>query len=197
MNRRTHPAAALALAALALAAGCSALPTADVAGPAAAPSLAPAEPAPAPARRGSYLGNRGRDAADILGLRVSFGKGLVFNPQVTKYLMVGFENYEVKKFGFYGRHYGVWKERNLGGGILWYYDNYGFKRWPVSGNMPVVEEPDHDNIRGFKSYRGERDIGDIGVTVHCVIGFGFEIRGFELLDFFTGIVGVDIAGDDR
>ena len=34
-------------------------------------------------------------AADIFGFRFSVGKGLVFNPQVTKFLMVGFDHEKV------------------------------------------------------------------------------------------------------
>jgi hypothetical protein len=144
-----------------------------------------------------YLGDRALDAVDVFGLHFTFGKGVIFNPQVTKYAMFGFERYKVSKLGFYGREAGGWKEKNLGGGFLWFYDNYDFYRRPYWGSVKRIEGKTHKNIWGEDGFRGERDLWDVGVSLHVVVGVGFDIRLDQFVDFAAGVVGFDPAGDDR
>jgi hypothetical protein len=146
-----------------------------------------------------YLGNRALDAVDMFGLRFSFGKGFVFNPQLTKYASFPFaiERYRMSKIGFYGREAGGWKEQNLGGGFLWFYDNYDFYRKPYWGTVRPCYGKTHKNMWGEPGFRGERDIWDVGVTFHIVVGVGFDIRLDQMVDFAAGVVGIDPAGDDR
>jgi hypothetical protein len=184
---------ALLVGAGCLCAGCSSAPAAlPDAGRA-------ADPEPEATRRSSvlrYFANRGRDFVDMFGLRFSVGEGFVINPQFTKFLMFGQEVYDVAKVGFYGRNGGAWHEESTGGGVLFLYDNASFERDPYWGTVTPVAGETHTNIRGFRSYRGERDIGDVGVTLHFLVGLGAEIRLTEVADFVVGLFGVDLAGDD-
>jgi hypothetical protein len=160
----------------------------------------------------SWLGARGADMMDVVGLRLGVGVGLGAYARVTESAQLGFmlrgpaetqlvgasesardDSFEVRgvpcvMVGTIGRYGGLWSERSREVMIPFYSTRDGvyspIHRSIIAGVVPL--DGAADNWRG-----------SVGAGLHAVIlGAEAEVRPWELLDFLAGLLGYDPSGDD-
>jgi hypothetical protein len=160
----------------------------------------------------SWLEARGADMMDVVGVRLGVGVGLGAYVRITESAQLGFmlrgpaetalvgesesaqsDSFEVRgvpcvMVGTIGRYGGLWSERSREVMIPFYSTRDGvyspIRRWIIAGVVPLDGRA--DNWRG-----------SIGAGLHAVIiGAEAEVRPWELVDFFAGLLGYDPGGDD-
>ncbi len=148
-----------------------------------------------------YIPNRLLDLSDIVTLDLGAGAEFGVDARLTRWMQIG---------GRYGDKYFLGKDcaRQLGGGYSsgW---NYGFacltserryvddtfgttrefllKRKPLSLAMPSDD---------FTYTQDTRDFWEIGANAGWLFTVGVAIHPVEIADFLTGIVLIDLKGDD-
>ncbi len=145
----------------------------------------------------SYFMQRADDLGDIVRFKATAGPGIALSAELTRGCILGGGISKVDAFGFANRSFGIWHETIAEGGVVlgfhrevcegrkYYRGNYGFSAAREDDPYPFTAE---DNAV---------DIWNVRATVHAlIIGFDLEIRFGQIADFFTGIVGYDLAGDD-
>ena len=165
-----------------------------------------------PRDAGSWLGARGADMMDVVGVRLGVGVGLGAYVRITQSAQLGFmlrgpaetelvgasetarnDSFEVRgvpcvMVGTIGRYGGLWSERSSEVMIPFYSTRDALhspiRRAIIAGVVPLDGRADN--------WRGE-----IGAGLHLVIlGAEAEVRPLELVDFFAGLLGYDPSGDD-
>lgn len=154
---------------------------------------------------GDYLTNRGADLADILTAELNVGPGLDAHAQVTGYLgcVVGWSRQ--RGLMLHGRCVGVAKRNSLGYLIV------GSSGASLRDTKPMCGDPEYcsdywGQDRGrywgfFLPYKDsvldwprnfDIEIGGSAILVGAHVG----LSPGEFLDFLTGLLFIDIAGDD-
>jgi hypothetical protein len=148
----------------------------------------------------SYLGNRGRDAAEMFDLGFTFSRkpqlGLYMNcPMVVP---IGYGKVDAQFVGVGGGKVGVMEHREKSLGLLFY------------GREEVSWGEDEDGSEASSHYQ---PVGVLGLAearedeqpykpacIHYLhlgwIGVTFNIRWQEIFDFLVGVVGFDPSRDD-
>lgn len=118
----------------------------------------------------NYIPNLVMDFIDIFKLNVATGEGAGANLRFTRLLEGGTGNYDAKRYGLNGRDAPVFEES---------IDEHGL------------------GILGITFGDLDRDPYEIGLTLHTQ--GGFEIAGNlrSAADFLTGIVLIDLEGDNE
>lgn len=148
----------------------------------------------------TYLGDRGRDAADFLDFGVTVSK----EPQFSLYagflsvVPLGYSNVDGTMYGLSDRQFGGAAMRhNARGILLWGEEQLGYRDFDPLG--PQSPEPWRVGVLGLSQGPGPRNgqvvncpkllhLGWAGVALNCKFG--------ELVDFLLGWFTVDIMGDD-
>ncbi len=118
----------------------------------------------------NYLPNLLMDFIDIFKLNIGVGNGAGADLRFTRLLEGGIGKYDAKRYGLNGR------------------DN------------PVFDESIEEQgvgILGITIGELDRDPYEIGLTLHTEGGFEIAGNVRSLADFITGIVLIDIEGDDQ
>ena len=141
----------------------------------------------------NYMLNRMADATDMARLDVSAGLGtdMGFHVMVTK--LVRLEAYstdDIYRAGFSRRCLGVWKEDRESWAVgLVGRMNYRL----INGHWVGSALSASENPEAFLT----ESCDEIGLGAHLfLIGARGGVRPWQILDFITGLVGIDIAGDD-
>lgn len=117
-----------------------------------------------------YVPNRLLDAMDIFRLNVGFGCGCGVNVRLTELAELGYGQYQTTRFGMKGRVLPVYEE-NI--------DEAGFA------------------MCGYVNGCLQRDPTEVGADLHLgIIGAQAAVSLAEAADFITGLVLVDLQGDD-
>ncbi len=170
-----------------------------------------------------YVHDRARDFADIFSASVGYGMGADVRLHVTDLFYPCIGHSEMLMTGFRGRYSGTWEERHLGFLAAQteaaYYQFFGDRPdlWRIVTTYHDWEEKNYTNPRmipkailydfvfsPFGTYDGTLRDTEYPVDT-WVVGFGFscfaaldvKVNLMELVDFFTGIVTIDVVGDDR
>jgi len=163
-----------------------------------------------------YSVNRAEDFADIFGLNISVGAGLLVNIRATQFIQVGGVGFDGMRIGFNGRRGLAWGESSVELGIAPLHYGRLVMIEPGSSNMPDVSIIKNDKKEGvmrgqsliYKIYREDADksfdeaydrrLFDFGFSVHFFF-FGVEafFNPLELIDFVLGLFCIDLMGDDR
>ena len=141
----------------------------------------------------NYMLNRMADATDMVRLDVSAGLGtdMGFHVMVTK--LVRLEAYSIDgiyRAGFSRRCLGIWTEdrESWAVGLLGSM-NYRL----INGHWVGSSLSASDNPEAVLTESGD----EIGLGAHLfIVGVRVGVRPWQILDFITGLVGIDIAGDD-
>jgi hypothetical protein len=165
-----------------------------------------------PRDAGSWFVARGADMMDTVGVRLGVGVGLGAYARITQSAQLGFmlrgpaetelvgasetarsDRFEVRgvpcvMVGTIGRYGGLWSERSREVMIPFYSTRDEvpgpIRRRIIAGVVPLDGEA--DNWRG-----------SVGAGLHLVVlGVEAEVRPFEFLDFFAGLLGYDPSADD-
>lgn len=118
----------------------------------------------------NYIPNLVMDLIDIFKLNVATGQGAGANLRLTRLLEGGTGNYDAKRYGLNGRDNPVFEES---------IDEHGL------------------GILGITVGDLDRDPYEIGLTLHTQGGFEIAANVRSLADFLTGIVLIDIEGDNQ
>lgn len=164
-----------------------------------------------PGWAGDWVADRGADAMDLVGLRVSLGPGLGVYARATGWVQLGIlkrgrgdQDLPAPKggtlravpcvsVGTIGRYGGIWFE-SCGEAFLPGWAGRS-ERFAIEDGPAVDREP----IVGYVSPHGERDLWEqsFGAGVHLLLaGAEVELRPWQLADFLAGLVGYDPSGDD-
>lgn len=118
----------------------------------------------------NYIPNLVMDLIDIFKLNVAMGEGTGANLRFTRLLEGGTGSYDAKRYGLNGRDSPVFEES---------IDEHGL------------------GILGITFGDLDRDPYEIGLTLHTQGGFEIAGNVRSLADFLTGIVLIDIEGDNE
>jgi len=173
----------------------------------------------------SFLQDRVLDFVDIFGVRFVAGKGLKFGLEIgnstlaTEYedffFIAGirrhlfppnfvFGYYDFEKYGFEGRAAGVWRDKGFD--LLGPIDR---KIRVVAGNDYLFESVDEFNAWYRRApdrantvpldYRQPRYhyISDLHFSMAFIVGFEFDFKPWQMVDFFLGWFHIDIVKDDQ
>lgn len=142
-----------------------------------------AAPAPQKAQAGSfgdvakavtnYVPNLVMDTMDIFRVNVSTGKGVGMDLSATHLADVGYDDYDVKRFGFNGR-----SDAGLA--------------------LTADDAKDHKGatLAGVSMGDRESDPYEVGAKVHALGGVEFSVNLRKALDAVTGLVFIDLEGDN-
>ena len=161
---------------------------------------------------GNYFANHGNDLRDIAGVAISLGPGIDVSARATAALQVQATYFKGIMLGTWHRGAGVWKHSEKAGGIsplFWMRSVerdriFGVLEGPRSADMemmylPLTHAQSLYNPGAWSKESGSEVQGwwDFGASVHLgLAGVHAYFNPAELLDFFLGWFGVDIAGDD-
>ena len=138
--------------------------------------------------------NRADDLADVARLNIGGGCGASLDASITRYARISAGGYEkTVKAGFVGRQGGVWKERRQGLAFIAGYSETS--REPIRGNAYL---PPPDATDGLQPWYADKERGVTEITASLLVLGGFEVGvdPGQMLDFLTGLVGIDLYGDD-
>ncbi len=126
-----------------------------------------------------YIPNRLGDLSDVPRFYMTLGSGLGATVRATKLFYFSHYDSDAKAIGWNGRRgrYGT------GGGSIFF-----------------GEQIDESYVGFLAAQEGriQRDPSELGLSLSLwAIGANFALSGAELLDAVTGIVGIDLMGDDR
>lgn len=118
-----------------------------------------------------YLPNRLMDLTDVPRFYLTIGDGLGATLRITKYCYASWFEDHARCFGW-------------------------TKRTP-----PWFDEHIEERYFGFlAAHEGEldRDPTEVGISLHfLLLGINLALSGSEAVDFFSGIAGIDLVGDDH
>ncbi len=123
-----------------------------------------------------YLPNRIADIFDVPKAHLSLGSGLGANVRATKYFCFSYFDTEATCIGWEGR------------------------KMDAAGSIFFHEKFDEKYLGFLAAQQGQlqHDPTEVGLSLHLwALGFNIAVSGAELLDAVTGIVGVDLMGDDH
>lgn len=123
-----------------------------------------------------YIPNRIADLFDVPKLHLALGSGLGGTLRATKYFFFSYFDTETYCIGWGGR------KMNAGGSIFFH------------------ERMDEKYLGFLAAQQGkiQRDPSEVGLSLHLwAIGLNFALSGAELIDAATGLVGIDLMGDDH
>lgn len=123
-----------------------------------------------------YIPNRIADIFDVPKAHISLGSGLGANVRATKYFFFSYFDTETNCIGWEGR------------------------KMESAGSIFFHEKYDEKYLGFLAAQQGklQHDPSEVGLSLHLwALGVNFALSGAELLDAVTGIVGVDLMGDDH
>jgi hypothetical protein len=127
-----------------------------------------------------YLPNRLLDVSDIVRARVRVGPGVAVDGRVTKFVRAGLGSY----MSLYGGLPGPRQKPRVKSPI-------GFEAY--SGASISVAEASFET-----GYEPGYSPAEVGVGLHILfLGLDVGLDPLEAVDFVTGIVGIDVIGDDH
>lgn len=117
-----------------------------------------------------YVPNRALDFLDIFRANVGFGCGFGVNVRATELAEIGFGQYQTTRFGMKGRVLPVYEENIDEAGVA---------------------------LLGYVNGCLQRDPTEVGADLHLgIIGAQAAVSLAEAADFITGLVLIDLQGDD-
>jgi len=145
---------------------------------------------------GTYVHDRGADAADVLRGHVMIGVGADLMIEVTRGLRLGAGYYEAQCAGLYNRAFGTWTERIEEGGVAFLHGRFesvnGIPR--VSGSYGTV--PPWGPPRLLQPDETWVDLFVVRGTVFAGLGIDLEVRVGQIVDLLGGLFLWDPAHDD-
>lgn len=151
-------------------------------------------------RVGWYLPDRALDLVDILSVDLHAGWGLYANVRATRALQLGVGMRDVAGVGWHGhRSLGVMYQQDAG-----FNAPFGFgaeTSWVgIAGTAgAAAQRHDEEGLIGPSApiYQDVRDYWGVGASVTLLVaGAEIELHPVEVADFLTGIVLIDLSGDD-
>lgn len=150
-----------------------------------------------------YIPNRLLDVFDTGKFSLGVGPGFGLEVYVTKAIWVSYLNYRSWRFGFDGRSLGVYEDGQYKRWRIndwhlaeWYGKDSAACRIPKLAlkNMRPHESPLLDGTAAVREV--EKNLFDVGATVHFLIGADALVRPWEVWDLVVGLWGDDPAKDD-
>lgn len=140
-----------------------------------------------------YLWDRFLDLTDIVQLNLAFGGGALFNVHATKAFQFGGGYRDGVCFGLQPRSFGMWHEIRGEGGIsfapffLLYYKDYSQEA--LWGTTTLFDRDIQLEGMDYLSNRVTH-VGDVGISVHAIVGLDLNVSPFQFLDFVFGFFGM-------
>ncbi len=150
-----------------------------------------------------YIPNRLLDCLDVGKLSIGVGPGIGVEVYVTKAIWVSYLNYRSWRLGFDGRTLGVYEDGQYNRWRIndwhlaeWYGKNAAACRIPKFAlkNFLPHEAPIVEGKAAVKEI--EKNLFDVGATVHFLIGADALVRPYEVYDAIVGLWADDPAQDD-
>jgi hypothetical protein len=152
-----------------------------------------------PAKILLYLPDRVLDLCDIVSFDVNFGGGVYANLHMTRAVQAGGGFRSVGGIGWHDdRSLGAESQKEAGlNAVAFGTQAYSATRVGTSGIQETSE-----GMAGFHRpsdllYQEYRDYWAVGAAVTVAfVGVDIDLHPIQVVDFLTGIVGIDIANDD-
>jgi hypothetical protein len=150
-----------------------------------------------------YLPNRILDAFDVAKLSIGVGPGVGLEVYVTRAIWVSYLNYRSWRFGFDGRTLGAYEDGQY---RRWRINDWHLAEW-YGRNAAACRIPKFA-LKNFRPHEAplvpgkaaveeiEKNLFDIGATVHFLVGADALVRPWEVLDLIVGLWADDPAQDD-
>jgi hypothetical protein len=150
-----------------------------------------------------WLPNRLLDAVDVAKASIGLGPGVGIEVYVTKAIWVSYLNYRSWRFGFDGRTLGFYEDGQY---RRWRINDWHLAEWhgkdAAACRIPKLalknfrphEAPLIDGKAAVREI--EKNLFDIGASLHFLVGADALVRPFEVLDLVVGLWGDDPAEDD-
>lgn len=147
-----------------------------------------------------YIPNRAMDLMDMFSLKLGFGPKIKLEGRLTRFIAagggIGTTANLVKE---YNRQYGCDIEDGWDTSIFWFTaedsevakSTRGVKKyWYQYNGIPTPTEQIYD------FHEGARDYWEIGGECALLLNVHFALHPVDIADFFTGLVFIDLKGDD-
>jgi len=157
----------------------------------------------------NYLSNRAKDLQDTVSLHVGYGASLPVNAgvELTPFVPIGIGTCDgAAGVGWVGRRFGVHKFRALDFPFSIMIltrrdeDDTPFERYYVGGLYYTGHAPISGPESADLASRGwnQRRYGRLGLHAGLIFVQGAaDVEVIEIADFFVGLVGLDLCGDDK
>lgn len=147
-----------------------------------------------------YLPNVFADLLDIVSMEVSVGNTFAIDFHVTAWCDFGLENSDAYFAGFGPLHrYGAGRrEAQRMAALCWSYENVYVSQ--TVGTVPTfsLEDTSFNLVRSYTNTFKDRDIDPyaLGVKAAMFAGVSFDLHPMAIADFFCGLAGYDLSGDN-
>lgn len=150
-----------------------------------------------------WVPNRVLDALDVAKLSIGLGPGAGIEIYVTKAVWISFLNYRSWRFGVDGRTLGFYEDGQY---RRWRINDWHLAEWHGKNasscripklalkNFRMHEAPLIDGKAAVKEI--EKNLFDVGATVHFLLGADALVRPWEVYDLVVGLWGDDPGKDD-
>ncbi|MBI3818936.1 MAG: hypothetical protein HY286_09630 [Planctomycetes bacterium] len=156
---------------------------------------------------GAYFQDRLNDFVDVIPVSVAAGPGLFASVRATVMVGTGIGYAEAwragvrlpdeshRKYDDLAR-YQVWREEEVGLGILWFHQDTSEPDWGGMGNFLIFAFPPGGSC-GSSHFHFISAL-DVEAGIHLgIVGLRVGVSPGQLIDFLLGWTTLDIASDDR
>jgi len=146
-----------------------------------------------------YLGDRLKDASEMVEAGAGLSSGVALNVRLTKIAQAGFGSYTGRWAGLKEGSFAAWDETRMEAGFSPFYlhELYRKSETLVDIHHPRPWEP------GFRSYLNDqflltdRGFCEVGLTLNFLFfGLDAAVDLAEVADFAVGLFGLDLLDDD-